>query len=88
MFRQGEELSWKIDGFECFSRVRNYHEIISRKFQNSQNFQNNAINDVKQISSNGVIIIFYHVVLSVYFEKQYYSVFWALRRCVQIMTVS
>ena len=67
--------SRKIDGFECFGRVRNYYEIISRKFQNSQNFQNNAIKDVKQISSNGVIIIFYHVVLSVYFEKQYYSVF-------------
>ena len=77
--------SRKIDGFECFGRVRNYYEIISRKFQNSQNFQNNAIKDVKQISSNGVIIIFYHVVLSVYFEKQYCSV---LRRFAQIMTVS
>ena len=30
-------------------------EIISWKFQNSEKFQNNAINDVKQISLSHVI---------------------------------
>ena len=30
-------------------------QIISEKFQNSGKFQNNAINDVKQISLNHVI---------------------------------
>ena len=30
-------------------------QIISRKFQNSGKFQNNAINDVKQISLSHVI---------------------------------
>ena len=31
-------------------------QIISGKFQNNQKFQNNAINDVKQISLSHVII--------------------------------
>ena len=30
-------------------------QIISRKFQNSGKFQNNAINDIKQISLSHVI---------------------------------
>ena len=30
-------------------------QVISGKFQNSRKFQNNAINDVKQISLNHVI---------------------------------
>ena len=45
--------------FKCFCRERNYKkinvklQINSRKFQSSWKFQNNVINDVKQISSNG-----------------------------------
>ena len=31
-------------------------QIISGKFQNSGKYQNNTINDVKEISNNGVII--------------------------------
>ena len=43
MFLEWENKSWKF-------------QIISQKFQNSRKFQNNAINNVKQISLSHVIM--------------------------------
>ena len=46
-----------IDGFDCYRREVNIEnlQIVSGKFQNSGKFENDAMYDLKQIWSNGVI---------------------------------
>ena len=47
----------KVDNHMFLGRENNSGklQVISGKFQNSRKFQNNSINDVKQISLNHVI---------------------------------